>query len=154
MDEGRGIGDALRHLDTYGSEPDSIVLAEALARFLVGRCESNHAGWRMLRQVIVESAADAPWERCARRAVPYVAEDLIRLSGAGGRTPLSRAQHVAAQRRAEQIAPHVDPRALLPELGLKARDVTDEQWEQALVHAVTARSREQVTRAVDQGLNG
>jgi hypothetical protein len=154
VEEGRGIGEALRHLDTYGSEPDSIVLAEALARFLVARCESHHAGWRVLRQVIVDSAADAPWERCARRAVPYVAEDLIRLSGAGGRTPLSRAQHVAAQRRAEQIAPHVDPRALLPELGLKPRRVAEERWAEALMLAVTSRSREQVARAVDRTLGG
>lgn len=154
VEEGRGIGDALRHLDTYGSEPDAIVLAEALARFLVARCESHHAGWRVLRQVIVDSAADAPWEKCARRAVPHVAEDLVRLSGAGGRTPLSRAQHVAAQRRAEEIAAHVDPRSLLAELELPPGQVSDEQWEQALVRAVTARSREQVARAISRSLGG
>lgn len=148
MEEGRAIGDALRHLDSYGSEPDSIVLADALARFLVARCESTHAGWRVLRQVVVDLNADVPWEKCARRAVPFVAEDLVRLSGAGGRTPLSRAQHAAAQRRAEQIAPHVEQRALLADLGLPSRRVPEELWEAALMRAVTARSREQVARAV------
>ena len=73
-----------------------------------------------MRQVVVDSAADAPWERCARRAVPLVSEDLIRLAGDRGRTPLARAQHVAAQRRAEQIAVHVDQAVVLADLGLEA----------------------------------
>ncbi len=115
---GRNVGEALRHLDSHGSEPDAGVLADALARFLVSRCESHHAGWRVLRRIVVESAEDAPWEKCARRAVPHVAEDLLTLSGAGGRTPLARAQHVAAQRRAEQIAGHIDPAVVLADLGL------------------------------------
>jgi len=60
--------------------------------------------------VVVDSAADAPWEKCARRAVPLVADDLLNLAGEGGRTPLARAQHIAAQRRAEhhqKIAGHM-----------------------------------------------
>ena len=81
VESGRSVGEALRHLDNYGSGPDAPLLAESLARFLVARCESHHAGWRVVRQVVVDSAADAPWERCARRAVPLVAGDR---SGQGG----------------------------------------------------------------------
>ena len=86
-------------------------MADALARFLVARCDSHHAGWRAVRQVVVDSPADAPWEKCARRAVPVVAGDLIALAGDRGRTQLAQAQHIAAQRRAEQIASHVDQKA-------------------------------------------
>lgn len=151
---GRGVAAALRHLDMHGSDPDAVVLADALAHFLVRRCESGHAGWRTLRRVIVESAADPPWEKCARRAVPLVAEDLVALSGAGGRTPLSRAQHVAAQRRAEEVAVHVDPAALLADLGLPRRAVPMERWRAALAEAVSARSREQVARYLTRALEG
>ncbi|MGZ6617386.1 MAG: hypothetical protein ACXVFQ_23555 [Solirubrobacteraceae bacterium] len=149
---GRGVGAALRHLDGHGSEPGALGLAEALARFLVARCDSHHAGWRVVRQVVVDSAADAPWEKCARRAVPLVAEDLISLAGDPGRTQLARAQHIAAQRRAEQIAVHVDQAAVLTDLGLAQPAVTPERWRVALSSAVGARSREQVARAVDRSL--
>ena len=142
----------MRHLDAYGSEPGSVGVAEALARFLVARCDSHHAGWRVVRQVVVDSAADAPWEKCARRAVPLVAEDLLSLSGERGRTQLARAQHIAAQRRAEQIADHVDPAAVLSDLGLEQSLVTPERWQSALSSAVGARSRQQVARAVDRSL--
>jgi hypothetical protein len=153
VEDGRGVGAALRHLDGHGSEPGSVGVAEALARFLVARCDSHHAGWRVVRQVVVDSAADAPWEKCARRAVPLVAGDLLTLSGERGRTPLARAQHIAAQRRAEQIAGHVDQAAVLADLGLKQSSVTAERWESALSGAVGARSREQVARAVDRSLS-
>ena len=127
-------------------------MAEALARFLVARCDSHHAGWRVVRQVVVDSPADAPWEKCARRAVPLVAGDLLSLSGDGVRTQLTRAQHIAAQRRAEQIAGHVDQAALLADLGLKHPPVTTERWRSALSSAVRARSREQVVSAVDSSI--
>lgn len=146
------MGDALRHLDAHGSEPGAVDVAEALARFLVARCDSHHAGWRAVRQVVVDSAADAPWEKCARRAVPLVARDLLSLSMEGGRTPLARAQHVAAQRRAEQIADHVDQGTVLGDLGLRQSSVTPERWQRALSDAVRARSREQVARTVDLSL--
>ena len=148
------MGEALRHLDHYGSSPEAPVLAEALARFLVARCESHHAGWRVVRQVVVDSAADAPWEKCARRAVPLVAADLLELSEGEGRTPLHRAQHVAARRRAEQIAPHVDQARVLKDLGLEpAPDVDDDRWREAVAGAVKARSREQVARALSDSLD-
>jgi hypothetical protein len=102
--------------------------------------------------VVVDSAADAPWEKCARRAVPLVAGDLLSLSGEGGRTQLARAQHIAAQRRVEEIAGHVDQAAVLADLGLKQASVTPERWQSALAGAVGARSREQVARAVDRSL--
>jgi hypothetical protein len=154
VNDGRGVGAALRHLDGHGSEPGAVGVAEALARFLVARCDSHHAGWRVVRQVVVDSAADAPWEKCARRAVPLVAGDLLSLSREGGRTQLARAQHIAAQRRAEQIAGHVDQAIVLADLGLKRPSVTAERWESALSGAVGARSREQVARSVDLSLSG
>lgn len=149
---GRRVAEALRHLDVHGSEPGSVVVAEALAHFLIARCESHHAGWRVLRQVIVDSAADAPWERSARRAVPQVTEDLLTLVGNRGRTPLARAQHVAARRRAEQTAPFVDADAVLAGLGLPRRPVTPERWQEAFGSAVTARSRDQAARAIQRAL--
>jgi hypothetical protein len=150
---GRSVGDALRHLDVHGSEPDAPILADALAHFLVDRCESHHAGWRAVRRVVADSSSDPPWEKCARRAVAHVAGDLLSLSGEGGRTPLARAQHIAAQRRAEQVAPHLDGPALLVELGLDARAaMSSERWADALSSAVSARSRDQVARAVDHAL--
>jgi hypothetical protein len=152
VEDGRSVGEALRHLDAHGSEPGAPMVAEALARFLVDRCESDHPGWRVVRQVVVDSATDAPWEKCARRAVPRVAEDLLSLSRERGRTPLLRAQHVAAIRRAEQIAGHLDRAAILSDLGLDARVVTAERWRLAMGSAVGARSREQVARAVELSL--
>lgn len=119
----------------------------------MARCESHHAGWRVVRQIVVDSSGDAPWEKCARRAVPHVAQDLLSLSGEGGRTPLARAQHVAAQRRAEQIAGYVDRAAILSELGLQQRPVSAARWQIALSSAVNARSREQVARAVERALS-
>ena len=152
MDDGRNVGAALRHLDIHGSEPEAQSVAEALARFLVARCDSHHAGWRVVRQVVVDSAADAPWEKCARRAVPLVAQDLISLSGDRGRMLLAHAQHIAAQRRAEEIAGHVDQSAVLKDLGLRCAAATPDRWRDALSSAVQARSREQVARAVDGSL--
>jgi hypothetical protein len=154
VERGRRVGEALRHLDTYGSEPNARVLAEALARFLVTRCESHHQGWRVVRQVVVDSAADAPWEKCARRAVPVVAADLLSLSAQDGRTPLHRAQHIAARRRAEQIAGHLDHTAVLTDLGLEPDRVDEDRWREAIGSAVGARSREQVARAMAQSLAG
>jgi hypothetical protein len=153
VDGGRGVGDALRHLDSHGSEPGAVGVAEALARFLVARCDSHHAGWRVVRQVVVDSAADAPWEKCARRAIPLVASDLLSVSQQGGRMQLRQVQHFAAQRRAEQIADHVDQATVIADLGLERSSVSAERWQSTLSAAVTARSREQVARAVDLSLS-
>jgi hypothetical protein len=154
VDGGRQVSAALQHLDVHSSDPDAQGVADALARFLVARCDSHHAGWRVVRQVIVDSAADAPWEKCARRAVPMVADDLIALAGTAGRTQLPHAQHIAAQRRAEQIASHVDQPAVLKGLGLTCPVTTPDRWRLALSSAVRARSRDQVALAVDRSLQG
>jgi hypothetical protein len=106
----------------------------------------------VVRQIVVESAADAPWEKCARRAVQLVAADLLRLSALEGRTPLHRAQHVAARRRAEQIAGHLDQAAVLADLGLEPGVVDEARWREAIGGAVVARSREQVAQAVARSL--
>jgi hypothetical protein len=154
VESGSRVGDALRHLDSYGDEPDAKVLAEALARFLVPRCESNHKGWQAVRRVVVDSSAEVPWEKCARRAIPHVADDLLELTREKGRTPLARAQHVAARRRAEQIADHVDPESLMKSLGLRPKRVRTDRWQQALTNAVEAKSREQVARAIERTVRG
>ena len=153
VEGGRHVGAALRHLDAHALEPGAQGVADALARFLVARCDSHHAGWRVVRQVVVDSAADAPWAKCARRAIPLVAEDLITLASDPGRTQLARAQHIAAQRRAEAIASHVDQATVLADLGLHCPAATPDRWRSALSSAVTARSREQVARAVDRSLS-
>jgi hypothetical protein len=152
VENGRGVAAALRHLDGHSSEQESVVVAEALAQFLVARCESHHAGWRVVRQVVVDSAAHAPWEKCARRAVPQVTQDLLDMASESGRTPLARAQHVAAQRRVQHTARFVDPAAVLADLGLPRGPVTPARWQAALSSAVSARSREQVARAVAKSL--
>jgi hypothetical protein len=59
---------------------------------------------------------------------------------------------VAAIRRAEQIAGHVDRQVILSDLGLQARAVTADRWQAAMGSAVGARSREQLARAVDLSL--
>jgi hypothetical protein len=118
----------------------------------VARCETHHAGWRVVRQVVVDSNADAPWEKAARRAVPQVAEDLLSLSGEKGRTGLVRAQHIAARRRAEQIAGHLDHAAVLSDLSLPDRPISDERWRAAISDAVRSRSREQVARSMELSL--
>lgn len=152
VDGGRRVSAALRYLDIHACDPDAQRVADALARFLVARCDSHHAGWRFVRQAIVDSAADAPWEKCARRAVPMVADDLLALARTAGRTQLPYAQHIAAQRRAEQIASHVDQPAVLAALGLKCALTTPDRWRLALSSAVKAHSREQVARAMDHSL--
>ena len=106
-----------------------------------------------MRQIVVESAADAPWEKCARRAVPLVAADLLKLSAEEGRTPLHRAQHLAARHRAEQIAGHLDQPTVLSDLGLEPEFVNEARWRTALGDAIVARSREQVARAVARSLH-
>jgi len=74
------------------------------------------------------------------------------MAGEHGRTRLARAQHMAAQRRAEHTAGFVDVDAVLADLGLPAEAVTPARWQAALSSAVSARSREQVARAVGQAL--
>ena len=151
--DGRGVSVALRYLDAHREEPEAIVLADALARFLVERCESQHAGWRTIRRIVVESAAHPPWQRCARRAATQLSQDLLEGPQTGRSTRLGPARHLAAKRQAEQIAPHVDGQSLLAVLGLTARPVTPAHWSAALAGAVEARSRQQVALKLDLALS-
>src|SRR5580698_9198748 len=113
VEGGRDVGAALRHLDGHGSEPGAVGVAEALARFLVARCDSHHRGWRVVRQVVVDSAADAPWEKCAQIAVhvdqAVVLADLGLECSAGSpeRWRVALASAVRARSR-EQVARAVD----------------------------------------------
>jgi hypothetical protein len=84
--------------------------------------------------------------------VPQVTQDLLDMASESGRTPLARAQHVAAQRRVQHTARFVDPAAVLADLGLPRGPVTPARWQAALSSAVSARSREQVARAVAKSL--
>src|SRR4051794_41530678 len=93
---GRGVAEALRHLDARGNEPDAGIVADALARFLVARCDSRHAGWRVVPPGVVDSAAAAPWGRCAPPAIPPVSVELLRISAPSGRTPLLPCSRLAA----------------------------------------------------------
>lgn len=148
VENGRQIAAGLRHIDNHGADPASRKLAEELAFFLVARAESRHAGWRVVRQLVVESAAEPPWEKCARRAVPLVADDLIRMSQEGGRTPLHRAQHVAALRRVETIAPFADPAVLLGDLEIDEMPRDGAEWVRALQAGAHARSREAARKRI------
>ena len=146
VEDGRYVAEALRHLHVQGDEPDAILVAEALARFLVARCESHHAGWRVIRQIVVDTSADVPWEKCARRAIPLVADDLLSVPG-------RRGAHAAAQGPAHRGAPprggdrpHLDQAAILADLGLEPEPLSDERWREVLTAAIGSRSREQVSR--------
>jgi hypothetical protein len=152
--DGRGVAVALRYLDAHRDEPETVVLADALASFLIERCESHHAGWRTIRRLVVESAADPPWQRCARRAATQVSRDLLAGPKAGRNTRLGPARHLAAKRQAEQLAPHVDGASLLAVLGLVPRPVTPARWTAALADAVEARSRQQVALKLEHALAG
>ena len=152
MENGRQVSAALRYLDVYGTEPEAKVVADSLAFFLVARCESKHRGWNAVRDVAIDAGADVPWEKCARRAVSFISEDLIELSKEGGRTSLVRAQHVAAVCRVEELAEYIDPAAVLTTLKLDPRPVDEDDWLEALRRAVRGRSREQVAKAIDQAL--
>lgn len=88
---------------------------------------------------------------CPCRAECLPSADLLRISAEDGHTRLVRVQH-EAKRRAEQIAAYVDHSAILADPGLDARAVSTERWADALSDAVSARSREQVARAVDAAL--
>jgi hypothetical protein len=142
--DGRRIGESLRALDLgLLREDEQRTLAAELARFLVRRCESHHAGWRVLRQVLLEGGAEIPWARCARLAYPPTAGRVLRDCAGPGRTPLVRVQHAAAEERARALAAHAPAAAILPRLAIRAGQVSPAVWERTLVGAVTARSREQ-----------
>ncbi len=154
--DGRRIAESLRALDfgTLGAE-EARLLAGELARFLVRRCEGGHAGWRVLRQVLLDGGAEIPWERCARLAYPATAARVLSDCSGPGRTPLLRVQHAAAEERARALVAHADPGEILERLEISvSRPPGRPAWTAALVGAVTARSREQAIGLLADGVGG
>lgn len=154
--DGRRISESLRALGLYTSpgEEDRLLAAE-LARFLVRRCEAHHAGWKVLRQVLLDGGADIPWERCARLAYPATAARVLSDCARPGRTPLLRVQHAAAEERARALVGHADPGEILERLEIRMLDRgAPPAWERALVGAVTARSRDQALGLLATALGG
>ncbi len=153
--DGRRIAESLRALDQGRLQDDeSQALAAELARFLVRRCDSHHAGWRVLRHVLLDGGAEIPWERCARLAYPPTAGRVLRDCAGPGRTPLLRVQHAAAEERARALAGHAPAAAILRRLAIRAPAVARADWEHALVGAVTARSRERALALLAAGVGG
>jgi hypothetical protein len=153
--DGRRIAESLRALDRgLLSDDESEALAGELARFLVRRCDSHHAGWRVLRQVLLDGGAELPWERCARLAYPPTAGRVLRDCAGPGRTPLLRVQHAAAEERARALAAHAPPAAILRRLEIRAPGLGRAAWERALVGAVTARSRDRALVLLAAGVGG
>jgi hypothetical protein len=151
--DGRRIGESLRALDLgLMRDDESRVLAGELARFLVRRCESHHAGWRVLRQVLLDGGAELPWERCARLAYAPTAGRVLRDCAGPGRTPLLRVQHAAAEERARVLAAHMPAATILRRLEIRAPAIAAAEWERALVGAVTARSRERALALLAAGV--
>lgn len=151
--DGRGIKVALRHLDAHRSHPESILVARALARFLVERCQTEHDGWRTVCRIVESSSESPPWERCARRAVTRLTADLMDRPPGGRSTRLGPARHLAARRQAEEIAIHVDSSAVLATLGLPPKTVRPDRWRNALAGAVSAHSRHQVAEHLHKTLD-
>jgi hypothetical protein len=155
--DGRRVAESLRILDLRAAAPadEDRRLAAELARFLVRRCEDQHTGWRMLRQVLLDGGATIGWERCARLAYPPTAERVLADCAGPGRTPLLRVQHAAAEERARALAGHADPSEILPRLEIRVPSVpAPAAWEAALVAAVTARSRDQALGLLATALGG
>ena len=154
---GRRIAESLRTLDmgVLRADEDRLLAAE-LARFLVRRCESQHAGWRVLRQVLLDGGAEVPWERCARLAYGATAVRVLRDCAGPGRTPLLRVQHAAAEERARALAAHADAAGILGRLEIELAGAVagPAAWERALVGAVTARSRDQAIGLLAAGVGG
>jgi hypothetical protein len=143
--EGRRFAEALRTLGfrAHGADDADHALADELGRALVRRAGSRHEGWRNLRQALQQAGAEPPWARCERQAQRLTSERVLRDCAEPGHTPILRVQHAAAQELARTLAPHIDPDDLLARLldGAPPEHVTEEDWEQALVAAVRARSQ-------------
>ncbi len=154
---GRRIAESLRALDlgVLRADEDRLLAAE-LGRFLVRRCESQHAGWRVLRQVLLDGGAEIPWERCARLAYGATAGRVLEDCAGPGRTPLLRVQHAAAEERARALTGHADAAGILGrlEIDLAGAATGPMAWERALVGAVTARSRDQAIGLLAAGVGG
>jgi len=141
---GRHFAEALRALGlAHTPDADDRKLADELARVLVRRAGSRHDGWKYLRQALQRAGAEAPWARCERQAIGPTSVRVLHDCAAPGPTALLHVQHVAAQELARTLADHTDRTVILPRLfkDKALGPVSDEDWERALVAAVTARSQ-------------
>ena len=154
--EGRRFAEALRTLGFRADSADDAdhALADELARVLVRRADARHEGWRNLRQALRRAGAEPPWGRCERQAQRLTSERVMRDCAEPGRSTILRVQHAAAQELARTLAPHTDPDELLARLldGAAPEHVTEEEWEQALVAAVRARSQSGVGTLIADSL--
>jgi hypothetical protein len=153
--DGRHFAEALRALGFRAHDPDAddLALADELARVLVRRADTRHDGWKYLRQALQHAGAQAPWARCQRQAIGPTSERVLRDCAAPGHTSLLHVQHTAAQELARTLADHTDPEAILPRLLEDAPPaVSDEDWERALVAAVTARSHSRAAALIADSL--
>ena len=145
MREGRRFAEALRTLGFRAQNADDAdhALADELGRALVRRADTRHEGWRNLRQALQQAGADPPWARCERQAQRQTSERVLRDCAQPGHTPMFRVQHAAAQELARTLATHTHPDELLARLldDAPPEQVTQEDWERALVAAVRARTQ-------------
>jgi hypothetical protein len=140
---GRHFAEALRALGLCADEPDANdrALADELARVLVRRADTRHDGWKYLRLALQHAGAEAPWARCQRQAIGPTSARLLEECAGARHTSLLQVQHAAAQELARTLAAHTDRDVILPRLlEDPTGPVSDEDWERALVAAVTARS--------------
>jgi hypothetical protein len=152
---GRRLSESLGVLSFRANDPDAddLALADELARVLIRRANDRHDGWRHLRQALQDAGAEAPWSRCEREAIGPTSERVLRDCALPGRTPLVRVQHAAAQELARTLVRHVDAAVVLPRLLEDApTDVSDVEWERALVAAVSARSRARAAALIGASL--
>jgi hypothetical protein len=154
--EGRRFAEALRTLGfrANDADDDDHALADEIARALVRRADDRHEGWRNLRQALQRAGAEPPWARCERQAQRLTSERVLRDCAEPGRTSMVRVQHAAAQELARTLAPHTDADDLLARLLEDApqAQVTEEEWEEALVAAVRARSQSGVGTLIADSL--
>jgi hypothetical protein len=154
---GRHFAEALRALHFRAGNPDADdrALAHELARVLVRRADTRHDGWKYLRQALQHAGAEAPWSRCERQAIGPTSERVLSACAAPGHTSLLHVQHSAAQELARTLADHTDRTAILPRLLEDApAPVSDEDWERALIAAVTARSQSRAAALIASSLAG
>ena len=154
--EGRRFAEALRTLGFRASSADDAdhALADEIARALVRRAGTRHEGWRNLRQALRQAGAEPPWARCERQAQRLTSERVMLDCAEPGRTSMVRVQHAAAQELARTLATHTDPGELLERLldDAPTEQVTEADWERALVAAVRARSQSGVGTLIADSL--
>jgi hypothetical protein len=154
--DGRQFSDALRALAFRAQDPDEddLALADELARVLVRRADTRHDGWKFLRRALQRAGAEAPWARCERQAIGPTSQRVLEDCAAPGYSSLLRLQHSAAQELARTLADATDREVILPRLlEDPPGPVSDEDWERALIIAVTARSEARAAALIAHSLS-